>query len=262
MGLLAASALYLYPACGLVLMLVTWPMAGAGRRVLRRWGDIAEPDRDQAAVVVRYLRERRLLLVPLMLLAPLAARAMPAIRSLARPVIWGPTTLLGSLLVAWLVAEVVATVRPRRGSVRTASLVRRGSLVPTWAVVSHLGSAAIAVVLALAAQPWAAGWYLVSLTFVTSLVVYGIAWLAAVRPPGAQDDVDTALRTRSARVAVGVGILLAGLFVAVAGSRFDVGSGSASVRSAVAAGVSVITVATVIGWGAVISAPRRVEPSA
>jgi hypothetical protein len=260
MGLLDASALYLYPLCGLVVMLVFWPTAGAARRVLRRWGDIAEPGADQVAVVVRYLRERRLLTVLLMLLAPLTARAIPAVLGPTNDL--GAYHLLGSLLAAWLVAEVVAALRPRRGSVRTASLVRRGWSVPTWAVVLHLGLAAIAVVLVLVAQPWAGGWYLILLMFLTLLVVYGIARLAVLRPAGADDDVDTALRTRSARVAVGVGILLAGMFVAAAGTRFNVESFSGWVRSAVAAGVSVITVATLIGWAGVISAPRRVKSSA
>src|SRR5882762_3283412 len=260
MGLLDASALYLYPLCGLALMLVLWPTAGPARRVLRRWGDIAEPGADQVAVAVRDLRERRLLMVLLMVLAPLTARAVPAV---LRPTgDLGAYYLLGSLLVAWLIAEVVAVLRPQRGSVRTASLVRRRWLVPTWAVVLHLGLALIAVVLALVAQPWVGGWYLILLVLLTLLVVYGIARLAVVRPAGAHDDVDAALRTRSARVAVGVGILLAGMFIAAAGTRFNVESVAGWVRSAVTAGVSVITVATLIGWGGVISAPRRVEPSA
>jgi hypothetical protein len=251
MRLLDVSALYLYPICGLVLMLLTWPMAGAGRRMLRRWGDIAEPDRDQIAVVVRYLRERRLLVVPLMFLAPLTARAMPAI---VGPL--GSYHLLGSLLVAWLLAEVAATVRPRRGLVRTASLVRREWLVPRWAVGLHLGLA-VAVVLTVVAAPWAGGWYLIVLTVVTSLVVYGIAWLAMVRPAGAaDDDVDTALRVCSARVALGVGILLAGLLADAGGNRLAfVAEGW--VRMAASVAVSTVTVAALLGWSGVITSPRR-----
>jgi hypothetical protein len=261
MGLLDASALYLYPLCGLALMLVFWPTAGAARRVLRRWGDIAEPTADQVAVVVRYLRERRLLTVLLLVLARLSALTARAV-----PVVLGSTDdlgayhLLGSLLVAWLIAEVVATLRPRRGSVRSASLVRRRWSLPTWAVVLHLGLAGIAVVLAILAQPWVGGWYLILLVLLTLLVVYGIARLAVLRPAGADDEVDAVLRTRSARVAVGVGILLAGMFIAAAGTRFNVEPVSGWVRSAIAAGVGVITVATLLGWGGVISAPRRVRP--
>ncbi|HEX9338320.1 MAG TPA: hypothetical protein VF892_20650 [Pseudonocardiaceae bacterium] len=250
--MLNASALYLYPACGLVLMLLTWPMTGSGRRVLRRWGNITNPTADQIRLVVRHLRERRLLVVPLMFLAPLTARAMPTIL--------GPTSdlgsyhLLGSLLVAWLLAEVIATVRPRREPVRVASLVRRDWLVPRWAVGLHLALAAAAITLAVVAQPWPGGWYLIALTLVTSLVVYGIAWLAMTRPAGINDDVDAALRTRTARSAVGAGILLAGLLIDAAGTRFHIEPAAARVWTA---GVSVITVATLIGWGAVISGPRR-----
>jgi len=254
MRLLDASALYLYPVCGLVLMLVTWPMAGAGRRVLRRWGDIAEPDPDQVAVVVRYLRERRLLVVLLMFLAPWTARAMPAILGPANEL--GSYHLLGSLLVAWLLAEVVATVRPRRGLVRTASLVARGWLVPRWAVGLHLGLAVVAVVLVVAAAPWAGGWYLIVLTVVTSLAAYGIAWLAMVRPAGGPDNVDAVLRVRSARVAVGVGILLAGLLVAAGGNRL-VFVAEGWVRIVASVAVSALTVAALLGWSGVITAPRR-----
>lgn len=253
MDLLNTSALYLYPTCGLALMLLTWPMAGSARRVLRRWGNITNPTPDQIRLVVRHLRERRLLVVPLMFLAPLTARAMPTILGPTNDL--GSYHLLGSLLVAWLLAEVLATVRPRRESVRVASLVRRNWLVPRWAVGLHLGLAGTAIVLAIVAQPWPGGWYLIVLTLMTCVVVYGIAWLAMVRPAGAHDDVDAALRIRSARVAVGAGILLAGMFIDAAGTRFHV-------QPAVAAGVAMITVATLIGWGGVISAPRRVEPTA
>jgi hypothetical protein len=259
MRLLDASALYLYSVCGLALMLVTWPMAGAGRRVLRRWGDIAEPTADQVAIVVRYLRERRLLVVPLMFLAPLTARAVPAILGPANDL--GSYHLLGSLLVAWLLAEALAAVRPRRGSVRTASLVPRGWPVPRWAVGLHLGLAVVAVVFAVVAQPWASGWYVILVTLVTVLVVYGIAWLAMVRPAVAPDDVDTALRTRSARVAVGTGMLLAGLLVAAGGNHLaflaDVGSAGGWARMIATVGVSTLTVAALLGWSGVITGPRR-----
>ncbi len=274
MGLLDASAPYLYPLCGLALMLVTWPMPGAGRRVLRRWSDITEPDRDQVAVVVRYMRKRRLLVLPLMFLAPLTARAMPAILAPADDL--GSYHLLGSLLVAWLLAELLATaprrpgarrterdrrdedprIKPERGSARTAALGRRGWLVPRWAVGLQLGLATVAVVFAVVAQPWAGGWYLIVLALATSLVVYGIAWLAMVRPADGRADVDTALRTRSARVAVGVGILAAGLLVAAGGNRLVFAEGG-WIRMAASVGVSTLTVAALLGWSGVITSPRR-----
>jgi hypothetical protein len=278
MGLLDASAPYLYPLCGLALMLVTWPMAGAGRRVLLRWSDITEPDRDQVAVVVRYLRKRRLLVLPLMLLAPLTARAIPAIVAPANDL--GSYHLLGSLLVASLLAELLATVphrsgarrterdrrdgtprplrdiRPQQGSAGTTGPGRRGCLVPRWAVGLQLGLAAVAVVFAVVAQPWVGGWYLIVLALVTSLVVHGIAWLAMVRPAGDRADVDTALRIRSARVAVGVGILVAGLLVAAGGNRLVFAEGG-WIRMAASAGVATLTVAALLGWGGVIASPRR-----
>jgi hypothetical protein len=243
MGLLDASALYLYPACGLVLMLLTWPRAATGRRVLRRWSDLAAPTAEQVALMVRYLRERRVLVVPLTLLAPLTARAIPAILGSANDL--GLYHLLGSLLLAWLLAEALATLRPRRTAIRTAPLVRREwrGLVPRWAMALHLTLTLMAVLFAGLGHEW----YLLTVAVIALVVVYGIGRLAVLRPVIADIDVDTASRVRSARSAVGVGILLAALLATPAADRF-------SVLTPVSFTMLVVAL---YGWGAVIAAPRR-----
>jgi hypothetical protein len=244
MGLLDASALYLYPACGLVLMLLTWPRAATGRRVLRRWGDLAAPTGEQVALMVRYLRERCVLVVPLMLLAPLTARAIPGILGSANDL--GLYHLLGALLLAWLLAEALAILRPRRGAIRTAPLVRREwrGLVPRWAMALHLTLTLMAVLFAGLGH---GGWYPVTVAVVAWVVVYGIGGLAVLRPVIADSDVDTASRLRSARTAVGVGILLATLLATAAANRLPV-------LTPVSLAMLVVAL---VGWSGVIAAPRR-----
>lgn len=257
-------ALYLYPACGLVLMILTWPTGRSGRRVLRRWSDVGQPSADQTAIVVRYLRERRILVVPLMFLAPLTARATPALLGSASDL--GAYHLLGSLLVAWLLAETLAGLWPRRGAVRSASLVRRGwrGLLPRWAVGLHLGLTAVAVVFAVAVLAMSGvGWYLMAVAGAGLVVVYGIAWLAVLRPAAADDRVDGALRVRSARVAVGVGVLLSALLISAGAARlsslarFSHAPGWLDGLAPVSVWVSVALFGVaLVGWGGVIGAPR------
>ena len=253
-------AVYLYPACGLVLMILAWPSGWVGRRVLLRWGDVADPTPDQVAVVVRYLLARRILVVPLMFLAPLTARAMPALIGSASDL--GSYHLLGSLLVAWLLAETLGSLWPRRGAVRTASLMRRGwrGLVPAWAVGLHLGLTAVAVAFAAAG----AGWYLIIVAGASVLAVYGIGWLAVLRPAAADDRVDRALRMRSARVAVGVGVLASALLIGAGASRlsslarFSHAPAWLDGLAPVSGWVSLaLLVVALIGWGGVIGAPKH-----
>lgn len=239
---------YLYPAAGVVLMLLTWPTAAGGRRLLRRWSDVAAPTPDQIAVVVRYLRQRRILAIPLMFVAPLTARGVEVIVGPADDL--GMYHLLGALLLAWLVAEALgAAPRPfglgQATAVRTASLARRDlrGLVPVWAVALHIGlTVVVAVFAALSGR-----WYLIAVAGLVFVVVYGIGWLAVRRPAAADDRVDGALRMRAARIAVGVGVLVAALLAASGAERL----------SPVAVWVSVaLLVVALVGWSSVIAAPR------
>ena len=212
-----------------VLLLVLWPTRHSGKRLLQRWG-VAEPTEPQCAEAVRYLRRRRILYVVLFVV-------LPAVTIL----IWPPAdhnetpgNILVPLLAAMLIAELIAILRPVSG-VRVASLGRRTwrDLVPWWAIavigvlVAWTGTL---VALGFAAQPWAeryaaadptanrtvlldpTGWRTLGGLAICLTVVGLVVFLAVRRPSVADARVDAALRTRTARVAVGIGFLwLAGL---------------------------------------------------
>ena len=227
---------------GLVI-LALWPRYGTGRRFLRRWG-IAEPDDEQVAVAVRYLRRRRLPIVPLMLVLPLAKTAVGVRPAGDDPL--NPFTLLASLLVALLLAESLAGLR-RPGAVRTAPLVQRSvrDLLPRYAVWLHAMLTAVVAGVALAGlavQPAVdraldrlppnesrpdgsglvlldelraeladpIGWPIVLGAALVAVVAFAVAWRATARPADPDQRIDLVLRVRSARVAVGTGIALTG----------------------------------------------------
>lgn len=181
-------------AAGL-LLLVLWPTRHSGTRVLQGWG-VQRPEPAQITEAVRYLRQRRVLYVALFLLFPAVAGAVLDDDGRGYVVVFVP------LLVAMLVAEVVASLRPVSG-VRTASLDRRTwrELVPRWAVRLIVGEAIGTAVLAVAGASWLALGYVIACL----LLVGGLVAVAVRRPAVADAAVDAALRTRTARVAVGIG---------------------------------------------------------
>jgi hypothetical protein len=228
-----------------VLLLVLWPTRSSGTRVLKNWG-IGDPVEPQVTEAVRYLRRRRFLTVVLFLvLPPLAGLLWPA------PDDTGvPGNLFVPLLAAMLIAELIATLRPV-GGVRVASLDRRTwrDLVPRCAIGTMLALTALAVtfgVLGLVAQPWVnryvaalppdgvpqppddwtvdlgeetrailatpTGWRVLAGVAVCLAVVGALVFLAVRRPSVSDAAVDFSLRTRTARVGVGIGFgWLAGL---------------------------------------------------
>jgi hypothetical protein len=146
-----------------------------------------------------------------------------------------------------LVAEAMGTLKPVRGQ-RIARLTPRkwSDLVQRWAVGATIALGVLAVAMAVAglmAQPWAdrvnqSHTYYVGLAeqsrmelsqpvgvTVILMVVLGLVEVAgivgfAVHRTSVQDPyVDAALRTRSARVAVGIGIAWMTSAVALANSR-------------------------------------------
>jgi hypothetical protein len=175
---------------GLAILIVLWPGDKHGRRLLERWG-VADPDAGEVMVAVRYLKRRRLWYPWLFL---------------ALPPILDETTvssILAALLLGGLIAELLAQ-RASRGPRREAVLARRTLLdvVPAWALVlSGLASAGAIVHLALTAR-----WTLLAVAAVTTVVCWAITLLAVRRPPTGEARVDLALRQRSARVAIGLGI--------------------------------------------------------
>ncbi|HEX6359688.1 hypothetical protein [Actinophytocola sp.] len=216
-----------------VLLVVMWPTERTGFRLLRDWG-VPEPRPDQVDEAVRYLWQRRILYAVLFVVVPpLVDRVLW--HDAGQPVL----KIFMPLLVAMLVAEVVATVRPVSG-VRVASLDPRGwrDLVPRWAVVV----AGVLVVLTvtwsvagLVARPWAdrfaaalppndemspaTGWLARGFAAAAVALMVLLVHLAVRRPSVADAAVDAALRTRTARVAVGIGIGWLGLAVAQAADR-------------------------------------------
>ncbi|MCE6999651.1 hypothetical protein LZG04_33280 [Saccharothrix sp. S26] len=242
---------------GLLLVVLLWPTASAARRFLRRWG-VPEPDDRQTARAVAYLRDRRLLYPVLFLLAPVVVAPVARILGFEHPDA-GAFRGLATVLVALLLAEAVAALRPARGT-RIATLTPRHwrDLVPRWAigVLLALGTAAAVLAVAgLAAQPWAnrvaaaipagGSWRSadgavvtvserhyagigvpVSLIALVGVVcglcaVLGVVRLAVRRRSLPDPAVDLALRTRSARVAVGIGLAWMASMVVVAANRLD-----------------------------------------
>jgi hypothetical protein len=220
-----------------VMLLVLWPTRHSGKRMLQRWG-IAEPAEEQKVLAIRYLRQRRILFVFLFVVSAMAE------------LLWSSRADKGfsfgifvPLLAAMLIAELIATLRPAGGGVRVASLDRRTwrDLVPTWAVVlsgTFVAATLAVLTLVVLARPWAEqyvadvpreenrgvlehanawstlGWLV---GYVALLAV--LVFLAVRRPSVPDAQVDAALRTRTARVAVGIGFLLLGGLFDVARGR-------------------------------------------
>ncbi|WP_410621227.1 hypothetical protein [Amycolatopsis sp. cmx-8-4] len=176
---------------GLVILIILWPNDKRGARLLVRWG-VPDPDAAEVAIAVRYLKRRRFWYPWLYLGLPQLFGSND-----------GSAAIVGTLLLGGLIAELLAQ-RPTRGPQREAVLVRRTlrDVVPAWALVlSGLASAAAIVHLALTRQ-----WPLLAVAVGTTLVCWAITLLAVRRPPAGEPRADLALRCRSARVAIGLGI--------------------------------------------------------
>ena len=229
-----------------VFLLVLWPTRHSGVRVLKNWG-VGSPTEEQAREAVRYLRHRRILYVVLIIVLPPAAGLVLPDGDNA------PANLFIPLLVAMLVAELVATLRPVSG-VRVASLDPRTwrDLLPRWATAVAAGLTVFAVAMAglgLAAQPWAqryvdalppndddlfidpgyraemagrgVSWLTLGSVALCLAVVATLVHLAVRRPSSADGVVDAALRTRTARVAVAIGFGWLGALVNDAQQRLS-----------------------------------------
>ncbi|MDQ7810673.1 hypothetical protein Q5425_43695 [Amycolatopsis sp. A133] len=175
---------------GLAILIVLWPGPKHGKRLLERWG-VPDPDAAEVALAVRYLKRRRLWYPWLFLAIP--------------PLLDDTTTgsILATLLLGGLIAELLAQ-RPARGPRREAVLAPRTLLgiVPVWVLVlGGLAAAASLLHLGLTAQ-----WKLLAVAAGTALVSAAITLLAVRRPAVGDPRADLALRCRSARVAVGLGI--------------------------------------------------------
>src|SRR5437763_13692055 len=183
---------------GLAILIVLWPGERQGKRVLAGWG-IKDPSHDEVTAAVQYLRRRRFWYPWLYLLLP----AVPRLFGSELPDLSFMGTIFVILLAGGLVAELLAQ-RSARGPRREAVLETRGVLdfVPAWALV--LG--AVTELAAVANLAFAASWPRLWLALVLLLASWVIVLLAVRRPSAGTDRVDLALRCRSARVALGLGI--------------------------------------------------------
>lgn len=175
---------------GLAILIVLWPGEKHGKRLLERWG-VAGPSAAEVALAVRYLKRRRLWYPWLFLAIP------PLLDD------GGAGTIVVTLLLGGLIAELLAQ-RPARGPRREAVLVPRTlrDVVPVWVLVlGGLAAAGAVTHLALTAQ-----WKLLAVAVGTVVVCAAITLLAVRRPAVGEPRTDLALRTRSARVAIGLGI--------------------------------------------------------
>jgi hypothetical protein len=235
---------------GLLILVPLWPGPKHGRRLLTQWG-VHEPTETEVATAVRYLKRRRFW-YPWLYVA--LSVAFTSTRDTGGNSLPG---VLVVLLLGALVAEVLA-LRPRRAARRVAELNRRRAtdLVPAWALVLHALVAVSAVVIsvaALAGARWGRSWFadadprlprvVLVVAIGSVLVVWLIVWLALRRPTEPELRVDAALRRRSARVAVGLGIGAVGSVLAA--------------RSGLPA--YLVLVGSVVAWMAVAS-PRANTP--
>ncbi len=220
-------------AAALVVLLL--PGTRSGASLLRRWGvDDAGPEQIREAV--GHLRQRRVLYVVVyVVLFPVVAAVDAMGNSLG-----GLTLALVPLLVALAVAELIATLRPVSG-LRVASLDRREwrLLVPRWALLVAAGQVGLVLVLIVVGiatappeghtpvptasgsvvhVPYSAepGWLGLASAALCLAVTAAAVHLAVRRPTHSDEVVDRALRTRSARVAVGIGLTWLGASVGIA----------------------------------------------
>lgn len=212
---------------GLLILTILWPSPKAAVRLLNRWG-APDPTEAEVAQALTYLRRRRFwypwLCIGLGALLD-GTWLLPSSDS-----DWEiPATLLLGALLAEMFAQ-----RRSPAPVRAAVPVRRGvtDLVPGWALALHAVAALGAFLLlggALAGIGWARNWYphwstrtlwvALAAAVLTVLLVWVVVGLALRRPPVAELRIDPLLRTRSARVPVGLGT--ATLCALAAGGQSD-----------------------------------------
>jgi len=173
---------------GLAILIVLWPGEKQGKRLLKRWG-VPDPDDAEVTLAVRYLKRRRFWYPWLFLAIP------PLLDRTAG-------SLFTTLMLGGLIAELLAQ-RPSRAPRREAVLARRTllDLVPGWAI----GLSVLAVVASAGYLAVAGRWTPLAVSVGAFVVSWAIA-LLALRRPAVGDRADLALRCRSARVAIGLGI--------------------------------------------------------
>ncbi|KAA9161617.1 hypothetical protein FPZ12_014000 [Amycolatopsis acidicola] len=181
---------------GLAMLIVLWPGEKSARNMLAKWG-VPDPSAEETVVAVRYLRRRRFWYPWLYLVLPFIPGATGLSGNEAT------TTIAGTLLSGALLAELFAQ-RPARGARREAVLEHRGTLdfAPMWTLV-------VSAIVELVAFGYLAAeqlWVTLAVAVVAVAASWAIVLLAVRRPADGTRRADLALRHRSARVALGLGI--------------------------------------------------------
>lgn len=240
--------------CLLILTLL-WPSPKAAARLLRRWG-VEDPTEAELGQALTYLRRRRFWYPWLFIGLPALFDGTGLLPANTDDFWWIPAILLIGALLAELFAQ-----RRSPAPVRAAVPLRRGltDIVPGWALAVLTVATVGAIVLlggALAGVGWARHWYpnwstrvlwvALGAAVLTALLVWVVAGLALRRPAVAELRIDPLLRTRSARVPVGLGIAL--LCALIGGGQSDFRGG-------------IIVVAGLFLWSVVASPARRAVPA-
>ncbi|MFC0433905.1 hypothetical protein [Kutzneria buriramensis] len=207
-GLAHLVVMFGFLVVGIALLLVVlWPTARSGPRLLRNWG-VAQATQEQGRLARLYLLERRVLYVVFLVLAV----PLDLLTSLYSGRAY--FSYVGWLLFALLAAEAIAVLRPVRGQVRVATLARRrvGDVLPRWMMAAHLvmvvAAAAVMTVVGVEGNLPDA-WVAVAEVVASAAAVYAAAWCAVARPARSDAELDRALRLRSARVPIGLGTMFA-----------------------------------------------------
>lgn len=281
------------------LVRLSMPGDGAARAALRRWAPDLDATPTRIAVVRRQLIRQRLPLAVLVLAlcwgpplhgALVGSRDVDVVAWLLS-ISW--YLLVGCLVVSALLAEALATLARPRGPVRAASLRprRAADLVPRPGLVAFAALASIVLAVAIAAvarlrdlsspsrideeslplrkaaalhgrpYAWAA---LIGVLVTVALVAWTVR--LATRRPAISDDaeLDAALRVRSARVALGLGLAMTGLLAVMscealraAATLLD-GPGSGSFWADLGDLVgATLALAGLVGWFVVAHPPWR-----
>ncbi|GAA3618528.1 hypothetical protein GCM10022267_00900 [Lentzea roselyniae] len=192
------AAVVVFVFVGLMLLVLLWPTAANGKRLLKKW-EVPDPTDAQVEDAVRYLKRRRLLYPWL----------YPAIGYFT-PLGEGHGDIVVTVLAGTLLAELLA-LRPPRSARRVATLTPRGlfDIASKWVLISYVVIVLAAAVYLGVGQRWGlAGWLGLS-----AAVVGVIIWAAVTRPATGDEVVDMALRTRSVHVSAGLGAGVAGVLI-------------------------------------------------
>lgn len=192
------AAVVVFVFVGLMLLVLLWPTAANGKRLLKKW-EVPDPTDAQVEDAVRYLKRRRLLYPWL----------YPAIGYFT-PLGEGHGDIVVTVLAGTLLAELLA-LRPPRSARRVATLTPRGlfDIASKWVLISYVVLVLAAAVHLGVGQRWGlAGWLGLS-----AAVVGVIIWAAVTRPATGDEVVDMALRTRSVHVSAGLGAGVAGVLI-------------------------------------------------